>query len=405
VPVILKQAIAIVLTVAVSGALALPVAAAAASQAAKVASETVVIRSPAELALYLKAAPHDESPLWLLPSGARKRFLETLVWGSKGLGGFATGDLEQYLTDAQIRRVLALFDVESYADGLQGRAKPLTAAERKAPETVLERKFDEVYFARTDTAHGKSHTPSRVLYDHLLAPYQHPRKLDGLDDSDLGLLFRAAGTAASMSHDARYLDDQRIDLAELHRRGIATSGQIVDVHGASIAARRFTDANALASTFPSAGIKSLPPLRQAPNLHDGSPTALIVVPDGKSLLRSAVDMHAPLRIVVVAGCHFSVDAVRAIRADPQLDALFREHAVWLADENESLGDVLTWNREFPDQRMYVAWRNDEWPMLTSWNIPTFYVFRDGKKVDQWSGWGTRGMGNLLSHLREDGVID
>jgi hypothetical protein len=208
-----------------------------------------------------------------------------------------------------------------------------------------------------------------------------------------------------MSHDARYLDDQRIDLAELHTRGIATARQIADVHDALIAARRFAEANALASAYPSAGIKPLPPLQQAPDLHGGNPTALVVLPDGKPLLRDPVDMQVPLRIVVVAGCHFSVDAARAIRADPQLDTLFREHAIWLADENESLSDVLTWNREFPDQRMHVAWRNDEWSMLKSWDIPTFYVFRHGKQVDQWSGWGTSGMSNLVSHLREDGVID
>lgn len=381
-----------------------PVRAAVPPATAKTSAKAV-IRSPDALAEYLKATPIDDSPLSLLPPGARKRFLGTLVWGSKGVGGFATGDLAQYLTDAQIRRVLALFDAESYANGLHGRARPLTAAEREAPETVLERKFDEVYFARASAAHNDSHASAPALYDRLLASYQQPHKLAGLDDSDLGLLFRAAGTAASISQDARYLDDQRIDLAELHRRGIATAGQIADVHDALIAARRFAEANALASTYPSAGVKPLPPLQQAPDLHGGNPTALVVVPDGKSLLRNSVDMQAPLRIVVVAGCHFSVDAVRAIRADPQLDTLFREHAIWLADENESLSDVLIWNREFPDQRMYVAWRNDEWSMLKSWDIPTFYVFRHGKQVDQWSGWGTSGMSNLVSHLREDGVID
>jgi hypothetical protein len=364
-----------------------------------------VIRSSDALAEYLKATPIEDSPLSLLPPGARKRFLDTMVWGSTGVGGFATGDLTQYLTDAQIRRVLALFDAESYANGLRGRARPLTTAERKAPETVLERKFDEVYFAQSDATHDKSRTPGPALYDRLLAPYQQPRRLAGLDDSDLGLLFRAAGAVASVSQDARYLGDQRIALAELHRRGIATAEQIADVHDALIAARRFAEANALAGAYPSVGIKPLPPLQQAPNLHDGSPTALIVLPGDESLLRDPVDMQVPLRIVVVAGCHFSVDAVRAIRADPRLDTLFREHAIWLANENERLNDVLAWNREFPDQRMHVAWRNDEWSMLKSWDIPTFYVFRDGKQIDQWSGWGASGMGHLLLHLREDGVID
>lgn len=394
----------IMFTAALSGSLALPIGAAAASPAAQVAPATATIRSPAELTRYLEATPYSESPLSLLPPGARKRFLGTLVWGRKGVGGFATGDLTQYLTDAQIRRVLALFDAESSANGLHGRTKPLSATEREAPKTVFERKFDEMYFARNDAAHDKPHGSALALYDNLLAPYQHSPKLALLDDSDLGLLFRAASTAASISRQARYLDDLRIDLAELHRRGIATSGQVADVHDALVAARRFNEANMLARAFPSAEIKPLPQLQQAPNAHDGGPTALVVAPDGKSLLRKAIDMHPSLRIVVVAGCHFSVDAVRAIRADPELDKLFHQHAIWLAGENELLPAVLDWNRAYPDQRMHVAWRNDEWSMLKSWDIPTFYVFRDGRQVDQWSGWGASGMSDLVSHLREDGVI-
>lgn len=360
------------------------------------------IRSRAELVRYLHDTPPDESPLSLMPPGARKRFLGTLAWGRNGLGGFAAGDLAQYLTDAQIRRVLGLFDAGSYADGLHGRAIALTATERDAPETSLEQKFDEAYFARADMAHGRPHASASALYDRLLAPYQHPRRLVGLDDSDLGLLFRAAATSASISRHTRYLDDLQTDLAELRRRGIATSGQVVDVHDALVAGRRFADANALANIYPAAGIKRLPPLHVTSGIAANDPSALLMEPDGKSMLHKPIDMQAPLRIVVVAGCHFSEDAVRAIRADAQLDDLFHRHAIWLSDENESLADVLEWNRAYPDQPMNIAWRNADWSMLDSWAIPTFYVFRDGKLVDRWSGWN--GLGEIRRHIVKDGLL-
>lgn len=363
----------------------------------------VVIGTPSELADYLKTTPTNESPLSLLPTGARKRFLDTLVWGQKGLGGFGTADLEQYLTDAQIREVLTLFDAERYASGLHGRAEPLTQTQRRAPETPLEKGFDKFYFAHADATHRIDGASATTLYDRLLAPWQHPRRLAELEVSDVGLLFRAAEASASISHDARYLDDLRVDLTELHRRGIATSGQITAVHAALVAARRFTDANALASAYPAAGIEPLPALKRAPNINDGSPTALVMLPDGKSMLHTAIDMQAPLRIIVIAGCHFSKDAARAIHADPQLDTLFHEHAIWLTGANESLTDVLAWNREFPRQPMNVAWRNSEWHMLDSWLIPTFYVFRGGKQVDQWNGWGPDGMERLKEHLRRNGL--
>lgn len=378
---------------------------AGAAHASPSAAIATSIRSAADLDHYLKATPADQSPLSLLPPGARKRFLGTLTWGENGLGGFSTGDLQQYLTDVQIVQVLALFDSQSYAAGRQGRANALTAAERNVLETPLERKFDKLYFARDQASRDGTHSPSvPLLYDRLLAAYQKPSTLGKLDDSDVGLLFRAADMAASISHDARHLDDLRLDLATLRRRGLVTTSMVKDVHNELVGARRFADANALAHGYPEAHLAALPVLKVAPDVADGNPTVLVVEPDGKSMLRKAVNMNGPVRIVVVAGCHFSEDAARAIRADPQLDKLFHQHGVWLAGENESLPDVLQWNREFPNQPMNVAWRDKEWSMLDSWAIPTFYVFRNDRLVDQWSGWGSTGLGELRVHLRKNGLL-
>ncbi|HEX5353357.1 MAG TPA: hypothetical protein VFW60_04700 [Rhodanobacteraceae bacterium] len=383
----------------------LPMAAcAAAPPAAHVATSQTVIRTPTELRHYLKDTPANESPLSLLPAGARKRFLGGLEWGSKGgVGGFGFADLQQYLTDTQIHKILALFDLQNFDSKLHGRATPLTAAERHAPETPLEHKFDKLYFAREDSLRGGSRKPIAAIYDASLAPYQNPKSIAALDESDMRLLFRAVGIVASRTQSPRYLDDLRLDLATLHHRGLATPALVASVHDQLVAARQFSEANALAKQYPAAHLSPLPPLRQAPNLHDGEPTVLVMEPNGKAMLHKPVDMHAPLLIVVVAGCHFSVDAVRAVRADPQLDALFHKHAVWLADENESLTDVLAWNRAYPNQPMNVAWRNSEWPALDSWLIPTYYVFRNGKLADQWSGWYS--VHDLKTHLAKAGLLD
>ncbi|MBN8734960.1 MAG: hypothetical protein J0H27_01695 [Xanthomonadales bacterium] len=371
---------------------------------AKVTHGAQVIRTPAELDHYIKTTPPDASPLSLLPVGARKRFLGTLVWGEHGLGGFDTSDLSTYLTDAQIALVLTLFDAQGYASMMHGRVTPLSETERRAPETPLGRKFDQWFFMREDTLHGAHPSDSVTgLYDRLLAPYQQPAALAKLDDNDAVLLFRAASSVSFASHDTHHLVDLRLDLAELHRRGLATSARVSQVHDLLVAARHFDEANALARQYPTADIAPLPPLRLAANVHDGNPTVLTVNPDGKSILRRAIDMHVPLRIVVIAGCHFSEDAARGIRANPVLDKLFHEHAIWLAPGNESLPDVLQWNREFPNQTMNVAWSNREWQMLDSWLIPTFYVFRDGQQVDRWNGWGTDGMERLREHLHKNGL--
>ena len=120
------------------------------------------------------------------------------------------------------------------------------------------------------------------------------------------------------------------------------------------------------------------------------------------MARQPFDLSAPLRIVVVASCHFSRDAARAIRADAQLRSLFAGNAIWLASQNEQLDAVSDWNREFPDQPIHIAWRDSEWSMLDSWAMPTFYLFRHGQLVKKFSGW--EDVNTLKQALREGGVL-
>lgn len=237
------------------------------------------IHTRAELDRYLKITPFDQSPLSKLPEGARRRFLGALVWGEKGVGTFNFSDLQQYLTHAQIRRVLALFDLEGFAAAIHGRTNPLTAVGRNARETPLERKFDKLYFSRlNEMSGGKHQTKVPTLYDHLPASYQNRSNLAELDDRDVGLLFRAASDAAFASQATRYLDDLRMDLDVLHQRGLATAAQVSELHDSLVAARHFDDANALARQYPAAGIPPLPPLKQASDVHDRSPTVLVIEP-------------------------------------------------------------------------------------------------------------------------------
>lgn len=135
-------------------------------------------------------------------------------------------------------------------------------------------------------------------------------------------------------------------------------------------------------------------------------TALTVAADGRSMHRQAFDLSAPLSIVIVASCHFSKDAARAIRADPQLRTLFARYAVWLADQGESIDSARDWNREFPDQPIHIAWRDEDWPRINSWAMPTFYVFRHGHLVEKWSGWpADTGMQTLRDKLHEAGLLN
>ena len=149
-------------------------------------------------------------------------------------------------------------------------------------------------------------------------------------------------------------------------------------------------------------------ITDAPTLIEGTtspgnlPTALSVDVAAHTMKRDAFDLSTPLRIVVVASCHFSQDAARAIEADSRLRPLFVRHAVWLAGENETFGEVEEWNKAFPDQPIHIAWKDSEWSMLDSWGMPTFYVFRHGRLAGKFIGW--HGLESLRQSLKKAGAL-
>lgn len=151
-----------------------------------------------------------------------------------------------------------------------------------------------------------------------------------------------------------------------------------------------------------ARVTVLPRLMEGPPSPGNLPTALSLDASGHTMKRDAFDLSSPLRIVVVASCHFFQDAARAIEADTTLRALFGRHAVWLASESETFDAAVQWNKEFPNQSIHIVWKNSDWPMLDSWDMPAFYVFRRGKPVGQFVGW--HGLESLNASLKKAGAL-
>ncbi|HEX2121466.1 MAG TPA: hypothetical protein VHL59_07475 [Thermoanaerobaculia bacterium] len=88
----------------------------------------------------LRQNPDARSPLNLLSPAARERFVNSLVFTERGLGGYYYGDLQSQLTASQIYRLLSLFGaqhttplvrgarIESRADQLIMLSDPVAAA-------------------------------------------------------------------------------------------------------------------------------------------------------------------------------------------------------------------------------------------------------------------------------------
>jgi len=375
------------------------------------------ITSKAALTRYLHDTPPGTSPLDHLAPGGRKRFLAQLDFGPRGLRGMSLEDPANELTHPQIVQLLALFGAEKHAvDGLtpaeQSRRhheRAQDAADRGCAidacgESVVERLYDEFVLQEADPSPSSAERAMLVAkrYDRLFGDAQTPEHLRLASHADLRLLKRAVEAVVFHTPSPPHIAQLRMDLAEMHRRGMASDKDYARLHQALITGRDFDAANTLARHHPGMSIPVIPALRRAASLPPGQPTALTVDARTGTMVRQSFDLSAPLRIVVVASCHFSRDAARAIRADAQLRSLFASDAIWLASQNEQFDAVSDWNREFPDQPIHVAWHDSEWSMLDSWAMPTFYLFRHGQLVRKFSGW--EGVDTLKQSLREGGLL-
>lgn len=395
-------------------AVALAIVALTASAAAGAPAVTAPIATPEALACYLRDTPMERSPLRALSPGGRKRFLAQLRFGRRGLGGFSLDDLANELTPAQAEAVMALFGAQTYVGGTGLSAHEYTRrlAERVADasrrgcaldactESAIEQRYDALVLANHRGANAASRAAVTSDYARLFAEDMRPASLKSTSAPDLRLLARAARVALDINPSGRATNDLTRVLDAMQSRGMAGDADFLPLYRARVTSRDFDAANALARAHPGMAVIALPALDN-PTIPAGEPTVLSVSAEGRHMRHEAVDLDARLRIVVVAACHFSEDAARAIAADPRLDALFRQHAVWLAAESTPPVDAAAWNRAFPTQPIHVAWRDREWSMLDSWAMPTYYVFRHGREVARWSGW--LGLDALRAELTNAGV--
>ncbi len=354
--------------------------------ATRVSAPAPPLTSQAETNAWLAAQAGRPTPLDALPPLARRRFIDSLVFGSGGLGGFAYGDLEAELTPSQARAVLRLFGMEEYADDIETRLAEGEAWPGSAEPSRIEREFDMLYRKRGG---GRSvPADAAALYAKDFAPLFKGDALSDLSLRDLVHAMRAAQLIAQTSLEPQYSSDVSAAVQELERRGKATASDLRAAYDGLLMARRFDDARRFADRHPDAKLPALPVMRDP--LPAGTKAATLWRFDrsGQSLVRTPLDL-APAQILVMAGCHFSQDAAEDIGKDPVLGPLFARHAHWLFLPlgREDLDAARQWNRRFPDAQVGMLHVREEWPLLPEpWAMPTFLFVRNGRVVEHLEGW-------------------
>ena len=382
--------------------------AAAFTATAPLAMPAAPIASRAQLDAYLHATSPDAAPLGWMTRDGRQRFLASLRFGQRGLGGFGTDDLRYDLTLEQAYAVLQLFDAQHYALGLSARTKL-----RPSTWESSGRHIGPAYARLIDKSETAAKPERRRLADETyaaqFAPWQQAARLRTLGDRDVEFLFRAANHVLGLSSQSRHIEDMRLDFAELARRGLIDRPHASDLYDTLLSAHRNDEARVLLAAYPVLERKPPPALREASGLHDGQPSLWVAATNRRELTREPFALDAPAQIVVLAGtgCHFSQDTVRDIDADPTLHNVFRQHARWIAPSAEiaHFDAVQAWTRDHPDQPLAIAYDDAAWPVQGDLHTPTFYVLRQGRLLRRIVGWPHEdGREALRQALREAGLI-
>lgn len=353
------------------------------------AADIVIPRHPLssrdQLDAYLRDTPPAKSPLnWLTPGGQR-RFLASLIFSQHGVGGLGTDDLRYDLTREQAYAVLQLFGAQSSAVNLDARTTPRTAS-ANAIEITLERSYDNLMTV-ADTGDDPALMRS---YAAGFAPHQTDAQRHALGDADMQFLFRATARTVGIAATPSQLAMLRADFAELERRQAVDRPQVGDFYDALLRARQVEEARALLASHPLLDRNPPPRMRLGSRIRNGQPSLWVASANRRELTRFRFNFHMPSQVVVLGstGCHFSVNAARALEADPLLRDIFRDYAQWVAPSADltAFDAIRTWNRTYPDMRLGISHDEHELPMIKRFDTPTFYFLDHGSVVVTVVGW-------------------
>jgi hypothetical protein len=354
-----------------------------------------VIRTQAQLQAAL--ASSTPTPLDALTPYGKRRFVQSLRWGSAGVAGFNFIALVRELNATQLAAVLAYIDSSSQmsrlADELQGAPLRLPG-----PSTDIEGRFDTL--VRVADAPAAATGPVTTLrdpaldraYAELFEARMTPQALQRAAPGDLPLLFDAASTVDAREPGTAAFDDMVRIHREMQARGIDTRRSFDDaLFRSMLAARRFEAAKSFAAAHPALANAVVPHVNDALGAGFTGRSVFHYDAATNTLTRAAAPPSGKeLVIVVGAGCHFSRDALDAIHTDPALRDRLRQANVRIMvppSEAISFRFVAAWNAANPTLPIDIPYDVKEWQVLKQTGVPYFYLLKDGKPVAELdSGW-------------------
>jgi hypothetical protein len=246
-----------------------------------------------------------------------------------------------------------------------------------------------------------------TIYAQQIEPLQRLDNVGSLKTDDIELLFRSADTASFYLMKSAYVEDMELDLRVLASHGVVEEWNYAELYGAYVGLREFDKARQLAASHPKMAVAALPEITLSP-LGSSSHEVLRVSNSDGSVRNGTVDIGHGAVILVVGHphCHFSQDAIAAIKGNRTLEKLFKEHSRWITPPARALDDqaIREWNARHDFAKYDVAYSRDAWPGIDTWETPVFYFYRDGVLRDTVIGWPKGGNLPALEHgIRSIGI--
>lgn len=375
------------------------------------AADPVVVRTEAQLNAVL--ATGQGTPLDAMTPYGKRRLLRGIVWREAGMGGFSTIQMVRELDAGQLAQLLAFFDMPEYTKAISADLigpplrLPAPSPALEAQLEGFERQNRQLGEERANAAGASTADRAKRLashYDEVFAGRMRPETLRAAPLGDLATLFDAAALASNANPDSPATSHVLAVHRELAARGIDTrrsfDSSLLD---ALLAARRFDEARAFASTRPHLGRRDIPLVADALGA-DFRGRSLYEYDAGKNLLtRRAAPSPAGRELVMVvgAGCHFSRDALAALRADAALLARLRQANLTLVTPPQApipLSYLAEWNGANPTLPIRVPYNTSEWGQVAGSATPEFFLFEDGKLAGHVVGWPQGGNAAALLAL-------
>lgn len=289
---------------------------------------------------------------------------------------------------------------------------PSASAQREASKAFVSSNYKEFAQLQQETSGLPWQARTNRLenfYSRAFAKLQQPGSLNTLSTKDLRSLFDVTGAMAFYSMQPVYATFMRRDLATLAKRNVIEPQLDAQMYGIFIQLRQFKAAKTFAREHPKLDVAPLPVILEDPSLPTAGPTVLAVSSHGDKVIHRPAALPAGTHILVVGHplCHFTQRAVKAIEQNPKLVAVFERHAYWVSPQNGQLDVDLfqRWNAQHPAAVMSIAYRQREWPLIDSWQTPTFYFIHDGRVAAKVTGWPKEGnLHALRAAMRSAGLL-